>query len=140
GVLLDAAPERNEGAPREDAEGGRRRVREPGRDQHAGGQHRVAREQRDLLAREKRRRRDPSRPRTACRKDRGHAMKTSTTTSAKRVATTSFKRDLIDFVIDDTMLGSKRLRRMTARVLRAQQTLRRLVDDRAWAAYLDLEN
>lgn len=47
---------------------------------------------------------------------------------------------LLDFVIDEAVAGSKRLRKMDKAVAEAQRQLRRLADDEAWAAYLDLED
>jgi hypothetical protein len=49
------------------------------------------------------------------------------------------QNSLVDFIIDDTLARSGKLRRLNRRVLRAQEELRRLVDDAAWGAYLRLE-
>lgn len=47
--------------------------------------------------------------------------------------------EAIEIVIDAVMLGSKPLRKLTKNVLRAQQRLRRRVDDDGWKGYLKLE-
>lgn len=48
--------------------------------------------------------------------------------------------EIVEFLIDDTFLRSKRLGRMGKRVVQAQARLRSLVDDAAWGAYLTLED
>ncbi|MBF5066843.1 hypothetical protein G6O45_26905, partial [Salmonella enterica subsp. enterica serovar Istanbul] len=47
--------------------------------------------------------------------------------------------EAIDLVIDAVLIGSKPLRAMTKKVLKAQRKLRKAVDDEGWAAYLRLE-
>jgi hypothetical protein len=51
----------------------------------------------------------------------------------------TIEREIREFLIDDALSRSTKLRRLNNRALRAQQVLRRLVDDPAWSAYLDLE-
>ena len=47
--------------------------------------------------------------------------------------------EAIEVVIDAMLLGSKPLRVLTKKVLRAQKKLRKVVDDDGWKAYLKLE-
>lgn len=49
------------------------------------------------------------------------------------------ERELIDYLIDDTLSRSKKLRALGKKIGRAQADLRGRVDDRAWASYLTLE-
>ena len=46
---------------------------------------------------------------------------------------------LLELVIDEAFAHSKRLRKVTRRILRAQKRLRRVASVDAWAAYLALE-
>lgn len=47
--------------------------------------------------------------------------------------------EAIDLVIDAVLLGSKRLRRLSKKILRAQQRLQHAADADGWRAYLLLE-
>ena len=47
--------------------------------------------------------------------------------------------EAIEIVIDAMLIGSKPLRAMTKKVLKAQRRLRKAVDDDGWKAYLKLE-
>lgn len=47
--------------------------------------------------------------------------------------------EAIDLVIDSVLLGSKRLRRLSKNMLKAQQRLQHAVDADGWRAYLLLE-
>ena len=54
-------------------------------------------------------------------------------------ATIMKNADALGDAIDKVILGSKRGRKLTARVRRAQRRLRRAVGERAWQVYLALE-
>jgi hypothetical protein len=47
--------------------------------------------------------------------------------------------EAIDMIVDAVLTGSKPLGKLTKDVLKAQERLRRVVDDDGWAAYLRLE-
>ena len=52
---------------------------------------------------------------------------------------TPFDRAIREFLIDDALARSAKLRRISKRIRRAQQVLRGLCDDPAWDAYLKIE-
>lgn len=47
--------------------------------------------------------------------------------------------EAIDLVIDSVLMGSKRLRRLSKNILKAQQRLQHAVDADGWRLYLALE-
>ncbi len=47
--------------------------------------------------------------------------------------------EAIDLVIDAVLIGSKKLRKKTKSILKAEKRLRRALDDDGWKAYLALE-
>jgi hypothetical protein len=49
------------------------------------------------------------------------------------------ERELHEFLIDDALARSTKLRRIGKRIRRAQQVLRGLCSDPAWEAYLKIE-
>lgn len=47
--------------------------------------------------------------------------------------------EAVDLVVDAVAVGSKSVRRLTKKILKAQERLRRALHDDAWKAYLRLE-
>lgn len=59
--------------------------------------------------------------------------------STPSVSDEVFRREVIDFVIDDALRTSRAVHRSTSRLRRAQKELRKCVDERGWQAYLHVE-
>lgn len=51
----------------------------------------------------------------------------------------AFKAEWTEFVIADALSASRAVRKRSKQLRNAQRALRALVDDRAWQAYLDVE-